>query len=337
MQQLSWATVLLAVVLFMAMIGLLSRKLQFFLIGIFAKRPLLIFLVPLILFGIYVAHAFELGDYSLSQFFAVAVYFFLPTLFCFLARKKVRRLTIWDVAALIYLWLFYDFHLLGGDRGRAPGQMWHYFTIIALATILGLLLAKCLRQLDGIKIGLEHTSRDYLWLLTTFTALSLIFLIIGLRNNFLSLAPLYEGTTSHWVVLWRIVHKLTSWQFIGNTIGIALVIGFPQELLFRGIIQNILQKIGRALTQKNVALPLWSLVLCQHVLPILITSILFGASHLNNEARGWELSQWNWRFFNMAFVMSIGASLLFLKTKSLIFPVALHTLIDSCWLTFFKT
>ncbi len=81
----------------------------------------------------------------------------------------------------------------------------------------------------------------------------------------------------------------------------AIVIAFPEEIIFRGIIQGfLLEHIGNT------------------ILVILLSSIIFGMAHLFNGGN------WNYKFAIIAFLGGLPLSILYVVTGGLLLPTALH-------------
>jgi len=95
----------------------------------------------------------------------------------------------------------------------------------------------------------------------------------------------------------------------------ALLIAIPEEIIFKGIIQGSLQN---AISNTLIA--------------VLISSVIFGAAHLPNGARGLHPKDWNWRFATATFLIGLPLGLIFAITGSLLIPTLLHALL----LVFFK-
>ena len=95
----------------------------------------------------------------------------------------------------------------------------------------------------------------------------------------------------------------------------ALLIAIPEEIIFKGIIQGSLQN---AISNTLIA--------------VLISSVIFGAAHLPNGARGLRPEDWNWRFGAATFLVGLPLGLIFALTGSLLIPTLLHALL----LVFFK-
>jgi membrane protease YdiL (CAAX protease family) len=88
----------------------------------------------------------------------------------------------------------------------------------------------------------------------------------------------------------------------------ALAFAFPEEIIFRGIIQAYLQTI----IQNTGA-------------AIILSALIFGLAHLPNGSRGIHPRKWNWRFAGVAFCGGLIFGLLFAMTQSLLYPTILHT------------
>ncbi len=94
-------------------------------------------------------------------------------------------------------------------------------------------------------------------------------------------------------------------------IGIFLFIAYPEELLFRGLLQNFLSK---KFGSERIAL--------------VVAAVFFGATHLNNGL------QPDWRYFVLATVAGLFYGAAYIKTKNLFVPAVIHALVDSVWIQF---
>jgi membrane protease YdiL (CAAX protease family) len=107
------------------------------------------------------------------------------------------------------------------------------------------------------------------------------------------------------------------WQFLAEFVlsaaGIFVFIAMPEELLFRGIIQNFLQK--------SWLKPLPALI---------VTSVIFGVAHLNNGPRP------DWRYFLLATIAGLFYGNAYTRTRALLAPAIVHTLVDTVWRSFFR-
>lgn len=86
-----------------------------------------------------------------------------------------------------------------------------------------------------------------------------------------------------------------------------LLIAVAEEILFRGFIQQEFQ---------HLFFPAFA---------ILLSSLIFGAAHLPNGAKGWRPRKWSWSFARYAFIVGIPLGTLFYLTGGLVMPIILHT------------
>ena len=94
----------------------------------------------------------------------------------------------------------------------------------------------------------------------------------------------------------------------------ALLFAVPEEIIFRGIVQNFLQN---------------SLGI---MMVVIISSGIFGLAHLPNGGKGLHPKDWNWRFAAVTFLAGLPLSTIFAVTGSLLIPTLLHAF----FLIFFK-
>jgi len=88
---------------------------------------------------------------------------------------------------------------------------------------------------------------------------------------------------------------------ISSAILYAIVIAFPEEIIFRGIIQGFFSE-----HMDNI------------ILVVLFSSVIFGAAHLFNGGN------WNYKFAVLAFLAGLPLGLLYALTGGLLIPTALH-------------
>lgn len=89
----------------------------------------------------------------------------------------------------------------------------------------------------------------------------------------------------------------------------ALFFAIPEEIIFRGIIQNYFQTLFNN-TQ----------------LVVLAASLTFGAVHLPNGAIGVNPTKWNWQFAVIAFLGGLVFGVIYILTGTLLVSTLLHAL-----------
>ncbi|HIE50129.1 MAG TPA: CPBP family intramembrane metalloprotease [Armatimonadetes bacterium] len=102
---------------------------------------------------------------------------------------------------------------------------------------------------------------------------------------------------------------------------IFLFTGLVEELLFRGLIQNLLEKRLRGRHAALVAL--------------FLTSVVFGLAHLNNRERMEGLPGPNWRYALLATLAGLAYGAAWLRTRKIVPAALTHTLVDWMWVLCF--
>ena len=146
-----------------------------------------------------------------------------------------------------------------------------------------------------------------------FTATLRFFAIFGFAFDLLLCFVVFAviaiplGFTIHFI---RYSYDLPRLLFApASFIGIYLFIAVPEELLFRGLIQNWFERF----TQGRLA-------------GLIVASIVFGASHLNN---GSPIP--NYRYFLMAGIAGVFYGLVWQRTGTIAASAVTHALVDTIW------
>jgi uncharacterized protein len=185
------------------------------------------------------------------------------------------------LAAAIVLWLPIEFSLLPPLRLPPPEGL-RAAPFAALATGLYLFLVAC--PLDRIGYTFVLNRRDFRLAVIATAAFSLVGLPIGLLTGFLEWNP-----------------RLDAVRVAVAPVAIYLATGVPEEFLFRGLIQNTLERaIGRA------ALP--------------VASIIFGLAHLPDL-----------RYVLLATLAGAAYGWVYMMTRRITASAVTHALVDWIW------
>jgi len=153
-----------------------------------------------------------------------------------------------------------------------------------------------IRQLEGIGYDLRPKLNDLRIGLREFLFLGPIVIALGLSLHFL-----------HWHP------KLPAiWTLIGAWAFTFLFIAIPEELFFRGLVQNLLERRWGT----RVAL--------------LITSVVFGLSHFNKRL-GTGIVGFNWRYVLLATIAGIFYGRAWLAKRRIMASAITHTSVDVTW------
>jgi len=224
----------------------------------------------------YAIYAIGTNTFTPLRALKLAVLVLGPACILALAARAPSRLTWPDALTILALWLPLDFRVFR-DVWAWPEGGAAYTMNVAMAVDLGLLLFVAFRGLDG--------------------AMCLALVVpLGIATGFVRFNPDAEPL-----------------GFAGSFLAIFLTIALPEELLFRGLIQNLLQKT-------------W-----QHATPALVvTSIVFGLAHLNNGPSP------DWRYALLASIAGFFYGRAYLQGGSLMAAALLHASIDAVWRGFFR-
>jgi membrane protease YdiL (CAAX protease family) len=155
-----------------------------------------------------------------------------------------------------------------------------------------------LRRLDGVGYTLAWRRGVGFQAGLNFALLAAILIPLGQAIAFIQFDPSYE--------------RLKGLPF--TALGIFLFTAWPEEFLFRGLLQNLLSRtLGGAQTA-------W-----------VIASLIFGLAHINNGPFP------NWRYVLLAAIAGIFYGRAWMKTGSIFASSLVHMLVDLVWHTFFRT
>jgi membrane protease YdiL (CAAX protease family) len=185
------------------------------------------------------------------------------------------------LAAAVALWLPIEFNLLPQLRLPPPDGL-RAAPFAALATGLYLFLVAC--PLDRIGYTFRLSGRDLRFALIATAAFAVVGVTIGLATGFLEWNPRPDPV-----------------RLAVAPIAIFLATGVPEEFLFRGLIQNALERaFGR------VALP--------------IASIVFGLAHLPDL-----------RYVLLATLAGVAYGWVYQATRRITASAITHALVDWIW------
>ena len=101
--------------------------------------------------------------------------------------------------------------------------------------------------------------------------------------------------------------------YVASVIAYGTLFAFPEEIIFRGIIQGFLQNHFANVT-----------------FAILFSSLVFGIAHVLNAAESIHPKDWNWKLAVLAVLAGIPLGLVFAITNSLLIPTFLHAFLVIC-------
>jgi membrane protease YdiL (CAAX protease family) len=157
---------------------------------------------------------------------------------------------------------------------------------------LGLYGFLVIRPIGGVGYDFRPHGRDFLIGLREFLFFTPIALVLGLVSGFLHLHPL----------------PASPWHFAAGWIFTLFFIAVPEELFFRGLLLNLLdRKIGL----RN---------------GLIVSSLLFGLAHFNKRA-----AYFNWRYVILAAIAGVFYARAWRDRRRVLTSSITHATVDTVW------
>jgi membrane protease YdiL (CAAX protease family) len=179
-----------------------------------------------------------------------------------------------------------------------PGGRLAYVFTVLLCVNVALACFMLLRRTNGVGYSIGWGRHWSFFVLASFIVFGCIAIPLGQAMHFIQFEPQW----SHWKSL----------PFL--SVGILFITAWPEELLFRGLLQNMLSRAS------NSELAGWW-----------TASILFGFSHITN--MGFP----NWRYVILASIAGFFYGWTWRKTGSIFASALLHAAVDITWHLLFQT
>jgi uncharacterized protein len=171
------------------------------------------------------------------------------------------------------------------------GNLKYAFTILLAmnVAIIGFLF---IRKLDGVGYSLSWSANQAFAVLAAIIIIAAVDIPAGMALHFLHWAPGHVPLKS----------------LPASIFGIFFFTAWPEEFIFRGLLQNIL---SRTIKSENAGL--------------FAASIIFGAAHIANG--GFP----NWRYALLATIAGLCYGFIWRKTGNIFASVLVHTAVDVIW------
>ena len=254
------------------------------------------YLLPAAALTAYLIYAIGTNTFSILPAAATAGFVFVPVALASSAAK--RPAGAWQ-----------DFVVLGGVWAAVkfgpshwvwpyPGGKLAYVLTVLLAVNVALAVFVLLRRIDGIGYNIGWGRHWEFFVLASFAVFACIAIFVGEAIHFISFAP-----------------RWSEWKTLPFTAAAILVFtAWPEEFLFRGLLQNMLSRASRS----DLA-GWWT------------ASVLFGFSHITN------LGFPNWRYVLLASIAGFFYGWTWRKTGSIFASALVHALVDTLWHFLFRT
>ena len=244
----------------------------------------------------YLIYALGTSTFAFTRAAAIAGLVFIPLALAASAKQKPPG--AWeDFLILAGVWVAVKFspsHWLW----PYPGGRLAYVLTVLLCVNVALAAFVLLRHVNGIGYSIGWGRHWGFFILASFLVFACIAIPLGRAMRFIEFAPQW----SQWKAL----------PFL--LLGILFFTAWPEEFLFRGLLQNML-----AQASKSDLAGWWT------------ASILFGFSHITN--MGFP----NWRYVVLATIAGFFYGWTWRKTGSIFASALVHAAVDSTWHFLFRT
>lgn len=250
-------------------------------------------LAPIVPLGLFLIYSAALAN-SAWLTLAGAAYVVVPALI--LASSSGKAPGTWeDYLAVVLLWVPIQFHWLYRLFPYPPPLTHTMAILLAVSTGVGAFIL--LRRLDGIGYALDWRLSYFGYFAVLFVIFAAIAIPLGLKIGFIHWAPSFSRLRTAPLTL----------------LGIFFFTAWPEEFLFRGLLQNLLSK-----TLKNSWVALF------------VAAVIFGFAHILHAPVP------NWKYVALASIAGIFYGFAWMRTRSLVPGVLLHALVDISWHILFR-
>jgi membrane protease YdiL (CAAX protease family) len=229
----------------------------------------------------------------------MAAYIFFPGVVLILRPRRNRALDLYDLVAVFSLWVPVELDWLPEDT--IPTLLGFDLPVALLTAIcLGLLLFLVIRPLEGIgytyRLSLKNLGAAGL----AVGVFAIIGIPLGLGLGFIKIKTAAFSVTD-WVLRFLVIYFLNA---------------LPEELLFRGVVQNLVERrFGRG----------WQ--------TLLVSAIFFGFTHINNTTA--FHSPPNYAYVVMASIAGVAYGWVWRRSGKITASAITHTLVNFIWSVLF--
>jgi membrane protease YdiL (CAAX protease family) len=262
--------------------------------GVLHAHPVIIWAVPFLLTAIFSGAAALAGAFSGPLALLLLGYTAAPVACAWMeGAGLIPRPAALDFVAILLLWLPLEF-AAGARLVPRPAQAFLHSVAYGIAIVLGLVLFTGFRSFPGMKYNLPRRWSDFGLPAAAFALTAPVLMLVGIAIGFIPMP--------HWPA-----GAATGGRLAG-AFGVILVgTALPEEILFRSLIQNLIQlRFGAT----------WR--------TLLAAALIFGSAHLDN---GPQLLP-NWRYMILATIAGVAYGKVFQRSSTVLSSAALHSMVD---------
>jgi len=262
-----------------------------------ALRPVR-YLLPLAPFAVYVVYALGTGAAGWPQILLAAAYACAPGVLLLTAERQAKG--CWqDYAAMVCIWIPAELHVLQTAFPFPASGLAHPLWA-AYAISVGLVAFLLVRRLDGIGYRVAWGRGWGTAVLVNLGWYAVLAIVVGQWIGFIRFAPTWTRARELPLV----------------ALGILVFNAWPEEFLFRGLLQNLLSETLRS-----------------EVAGLVVAAVVFGLAHLNNGPQPFP----NWRYALLAAFAGLAYGSAWRKTRSIFASALVHAGVNTLWFVMFPT
>jgi hypothetical protein len=273
--------------------------------------------LPFLLLVPYLIYGWGTRTFALAAFGKLIAYILVPVILLLPDRLHPRPGLTWrDVVAMLALAVPVAAGWLKGIWVW-PQDIYIFRPIFCV--LVGGYCFMALRGLEGVGYRLVWRKGDISYALLNLLAFSLLALPLGMGLDFLHphhMMPLTHGAIFQTPWLESMVQSVgPAFNFLFLFIGIYLTVAIPEELLFRGFLQNLLARTVRRGPPG--------------IYGLLIASVVFGAAHLHHLTG--NPPHLNWKYAILATLAGFFYGNVYRTRGRLCASALTHALVDTIW------
>jgi uncharacterized protein len=247
-------------------------------------------------FFFYLIYLLGTDTFAVTRVGAVALFVFVPLALAASAERAPAG-TWQDFLLLAAVWVAVKFGPAHWVWPYPEAKLAYAFTVL-LALNVALAAFVLMRRVGGIGYAIGWGPKWGPYVLASFCIFACIAIPLGYALHFIAFAPQWHA-----------------WKSVPFTaVAILFLTAWPEEFLFRGLLQNMLARASRS------DLAAWW-----------TASILFGFSHVTN------LGFPNWRYVVLASIAGLFYGWTWRKTGSVFASAIVHGAVDTTWHFLFRT
>ena len=255
-------------------------------------------------FLFYLVYLLGTGSFAMARAGAMAVLVFAPLGLAVWSEGAAAG-TWQDFATILGVWVFVKFGPIPWLKSSSSQWLWPFpggrlaYVLTVLAAVnVALVSFLLVRRLKGTGYSIGWGNRWGLYVIGSFIVFACVAIPLAIQMRFITFAPQWNHW-SHYLELSAAIFLFTAW---------------PEEFLFRGLLQNCLARAS-----KSDLAGWWT------------ASMLFGFSHITN--MGFP----NWKYVILASVAGLFYGWTWRRTGSIFASALVHAGVDAVWHFLFRT